>query len=122
MATPQDDFTVARNATFERLYQIVFSGVPRNIAGWRLHGQWRFADGELALDLTLENGLIQVVDASLGKWKMFIEPADLASIGTAALAYDVLAVPPAGRGLPHIYRAVAGAIQVSDGSTLDLVA
>ena len=123
MAAVEDDFSAPTNATLERYYQITSGGAPQSINDWSLHAQWRYADGSLALDLTLENGLLVLVDASTGCFKKLVQPADLATAGPAgAITFDILAIPPIGAGTtPKVYRPFQGIITLVTGSTLAAV-
>ena len=121
MAAIVDSFTAPNNATLERCYQITSGGVAQPLAGWILRSQWRYADGSLALDCTLDNGLIVVTDEANGLWKFLIQPSELYSLDLTrgGIAFDALAIPPPTPGTPpRVYLPVVGVATITPGSTI----
>ena len=119
MGAVADDFSAPNNATLERFYQITSGGAPQDITGWSLHSQWRNTDGSLALDLDLANGLLQLVSATIGQFKVLIEPEDLKTLTAGALSFDILAIPPrVTGGTPRVYQPFSGVATITPGCTL----
>lgn len=92
LEAPVFDITVQQGKTVELFFASTADGTPLDLSGYDLRMQVRanFAARQTLINCTLQNGKMAWVDASTGRFKLELQPADTASIPAHLFSDDTL--------------------------------
>lgn len=115
MTPAKFNFTAYQAATFSQSLEWKSADVPVNLTGYtfKMHVKAKIADAAPLAQLTTENGGVVVVDAALGKFKLYATDETTADWLFASGVYDLLAIPASGEAV----RILEGKITVVPGVT-----
>ena len=105
------NFTVNQGATLRRQFRWTVAGQPVDLAGYRVHSQWRLkvTSPDALADLTTENGGIEITDPASGVFALSMSAEQTSALSFKTAVYDIELISPAG----VVTRLLAGTVTLS---------